>query len=83
MQTQTHPDPASAAVRPAAGGLPATHEINPSLRPAMRRVAQPDFRAALAAAFDRLGVSVATPASFERSKAFFRSGGCDWTTVLS
>ncbi len=83
MQTQTTPDPVTTAVSPDAPGLPATPEAHPSPRPAVRRVAQPDFRAALSAAFRRLGASVAPATSFDRSKAFFRATGAAWTRALS
>ena len=46
------------------------------------RVATPDFRAVLAAAFDRLGVSASAQTAFERTKDFYRAGGADWTRTL-
>lgn len=49
--------------------------------PFTRRVAAPDFRTALGTAFHRLGAGVDEPTSFDRTKAFFRSSGADWTRV--
>lgn len=61
----------------------ALQETHSSLIPATRRVARPDFRAALTAAFRNLNVSVDDVTSFGRTKAFFRSSAADWTRALS
>ncbi len=77
MQTDTAPSAPDTAFPPAAQ---ASHA---SLIPATRQVARPDFRAALTAAFRHLNISVDDVTSFDRTKAFFRASGTDWTRALS